>query len=44
MPLSGEVMRLIIHAGLYKTGWTNLQHKLNDNDEGLRTYGVYYEN
>lgn len=36
-------MRLIIHAGLHKTGSTYLQHIMNDNHEALVEAGVWYE-
>lgn len=36
-------MRLIIHAGLHKTGSTYLQHVMNDNHEALCRAGVWYE-
>lgn len=36
-------MRLIIHAGLHKTGSTFLQHIMNDNHEALAAAGVWYE-
>jgi hypothetical protein len=36
-------MRLIVHAGLHKTGSTYLQHIMNDNHKALLSRGVYYE-
>ncbi len=36
-------MRLIVHAGLHKTGSTYLQHIMNDNHRALLAQGVYYE-
>lgn len=36
-------MRLIVHAGLHKTGSTYLQHVMNDNHASLLDAGVYYE-
>ncbi|HEV2570018.1 hypothetical protein [Sphingomonas sp.] len=36
-------MRLIVHAGLHKTGSTYLQHIMNDHHAELRAAGVWYE-
>ncbi|HEU4959848.1 MAG TPA: hypothetical protein VFT56_05525 [Sphingomonas sp.] len=36
-------MRLIVHAGLHKTGSTYLQHVMNDNAALLSRQGVFYE-
>lgn len=36
-------MRLIIHAGLHKTGSTYLQQIMNDNHRALLARGVWYE-
>ena len=36
-------MRLIVHAGLHKTGSTYLQHIMNDHHYALRSVGVWYE-
>jgi hypothetical protein len=36
-------MRLIVHAGLHKTGSTYLQHIINDHHDALRGAGVWYE-
>jgi hypothetical protein len=38
-----RAMRLIVHAGLHKTGSTYLQHVMNDNHAALLRAGVYYE-
>jgi hypothetical protein len=35
-------MRLIVHAGLHKTGATYLQHVMSDNREALLGRGVHY--
>lgn len=36
-------MRLIVHAGLHKSGSTYLQQIMNDNHAALRSRGVWYE-